>query len=219
MFGKNPISVIILKHASVLDPKTLVSQPLDVCKSLFQRLLFIYSCSFKNFMLITSWSSPLWIFIFLLYQLKRNKNKLWILSERAWLFRWFLCQGNKYVQLQNYFICFLACAGMIKQQWKRGLVWTTKFLILTCTKYQLPLVNWSLTIRKVSLLPLSFSNRKSLSKSVRCFWQRYQEFLREKESIRKQNAQNAQLAIIDREIEEVNDSIAESIKIRESFHA
>ena len=70
-----------------------------------------------------------------------------------------------------------------------------------------------------SLLPQSFSNRKSLSKSVRCFWQRYQEFLREKESIRKQNAQNAQLAIIDREMEEVNDSIAESIKIRESFHA
>ena len=165
MFGKNPISVIILKHASVLDPKTLVSQPLDVCKSLFQRLLFIYSCSFKNYMLITSWSSPLWIFIFVLYQLKRNKNKLWILSERAWLFRWFLCQGNKCVQLQNCFICFLACAGMIKQQWKRGLVRTTKFLILTCTKYQLPLVNWSLTIRKAIVFCHSHSQTERVCRS------------------------------------------------------
>ena len=40
MFDKNPISFHLFKYASVLDPKVLVSQPLDVCKSLFQRLLF-----------------------------------------------------------------------------------------------------------------------------------------------------------------------------------
>ena len=32
--------VCIVKYGSVLDLKVLVSQPLDVCKSLFQRLLF-----------------------------------------------------------------------------------------------------------------------------------------------------------------------------------
>ena len=63
-----------------------------------------------------------------------------------------------------------------------------------------------------SLLPQSFPITKSLLKSVRCSRQRYQEFLREKESLWKQNAQCTQLAIIDKEIEEVKDSIAESIK-------
>ena len=62
-------------------------------------------------------------------------------------------------------------------------------------------------------------NAKSLLKLVRCSQQRYQEFLREKESLRKQNAQYTQLAIIDREIEEVKDSIAESTKISKNFHA
>ena len=54
---------------------------------------------------------------------------------------------------------------------------------------------------------------------MRCSRQRYHEFLREKESLWKQNAQCTQLAIIDREIEEVKDSIAESIKISKNFHA
>ena len=40
MFDKNPISFNIVKYASVLDPKILLSQPLNVCKSLFQRLVF-----------------------------------------------------------------------------------------------------------------------------------------------------------------------------------
>ena len=47
-----------------------------------------------------------------------------------------------------------------------------------------------------SLLPQSFPITKNLLKSVRCSRQRYQEFLREKESSWKQNAQCAQLAII-----------------------
>ena len=108
---------------------------------------------------------------------------------------------------------------MVKQQRKGVLVWTTKFLMLTCTKYQVFPVNWSLTIWTVSLLPQSFPITKSLLKSVRCSWQRYHEFLREKESLWKQNAQCIQLAIIDREIEEVKDSIAESTKISKNFHA
>ena len=70
-----------------------------------------------------------------------------------------------------------------------------------------------------SLLPQSFPITKSLLKSVRCSRQGYLEFLREKESLRKQNAQCTQLAIIDREIEEVKDSIAESTKISKNFHA
>ena len=70
-----------------------------------------------------------------------------------------------------------------------------------------------------SLLPQSFPITKSLLKSVRCSRQGYLEFLREKESLRKQNAQCTQLAIIDREIEEVKDSIAESIKISKNCHA
>ena len=56
-------------------------------------------------------------------------------------------------------------------------------------------------------------------KSVRYSRRRYQELLREKESLRKQNTQCAQLAIIDKEIEEVEGSIAESIKISKNFHA
>ena len=39
MFDNNPISSNKVKYASVLDPKDLVSQPLDVCKSLIQRLI------------------------------------------------------------------------------------------------------------------------------------------------------------------------------------
>ena len=35
MFDKNPVSFNIFKYGSVLDPKVLVSQPLDICKSLF----------------------------------------------------------------------------------------------------------------------------------------------------------------------------------------
>ena len=54
---------------------------------------------------------------------------------------------------------------------------------------------------------------------MRCSRQRYQEFLGEKESLRKQNAQCVQLAIIDREIEKVKDSISESIKINKNFDA
>ena len=44
-------------------------------------------------------------------------------------------------------------------------------------------------------------------------------FLREKESLRKQNTQCTQLAIINKEIEEVKDSIAEGIKISKNIHA
>ena len=40
MYDKNPILFNVVKYASVLDPKFLVSEPLDVCKSLFQMLLF-----------------------------------------------------------------------------------------------------------------------------------------------------------------------------------
>ena len=69
-----------------------------------------------------------------------------------------------------------------------------------------------------SLLPQPFLITKSLLRSVRCFGKRYQEFLRQKESLRKQNAQCSQLAIIDKKIEEVMDSIAESIKISKNFH-
>ena len=54
---------------------------------------------------------------------------------------------------------------------------------------------------------------------MRCSRQRYQEFLGEKESLRKQNAQCVQLAIIDRKIEKVKDSISESIKINKNFDA
>ena len=107
-------------------------------------------------MFITSWSSPLWIFIFLPYQLnKRKKNKLWIFLERVWPFRWFLCQGNKCMQLQNSFIFFQACAGAL----------APKFLMLTCTKYQLIPVNWPMNIWTVivfchSHLQSSLSNSR-----------------------------------------------------------
>ena len=70
-----------------------------------------------------------------------------------------------------------------------------------------------------TLLPRSVPITKSLFKSVRCSRQRYQEFLGEKESLRKQNAQCVQLAIIDRKIEKVKDSISESIKINKNFDA
>ena len=40
MFHKNPISFSIVKYASVLDPKVLVTQPLDACKLMCQRLLY-----------------------------------------------------------------------------------------------------------------------------------------------------------------------------------
>ena len=70
-----------------------------------------------------------------------------------------------------------------------------------------------------SILSQSFPVTKSLLKSVRCSQQKYREFLRENESLRKQNRQCAQLAIIDNEIEEVKSSTAESIKISKNFHA
>ena len=38
MLNKNPILFSLVKYASVLDPKVLVLQPLNICKSLFQRL-------------------------------------------------------------------------------------------------------------------------------------------------------------------------------------
>ena len=69
-----------------------------------------------------------------------------------------------------------------------------------------------------SLLPQFFPTTRSLLGSVRCSPQRYQEFLREKEFLRKQNAQCAYLAIINKEIEEVKDFIAENIKISKSCH-
>ena len=79
---------------------------------------------------------------------------------------------------------------MIIKQWKGGLVRTRWFLILTCTKYQF-------TCRKLIidqmhshiLLPQSFPIKKSLLKSVRSSRQRYQEFLKEKEVLLKQNTQ------------------------------
>ena len=67
-----------------------------------------------------------------------------------------------------------------------------------------------------SLLPQSFPSTKSLLKSVRCSWQRFQEFAREKESLQKQNQCN-QVAIINKKIEEVKNYIAESIKISKTF--
>ena len=68
-----------------------------------------------------------------------------------------------------------------------------------------------------SILPQSFPITKSLLKSVRCSQQKYREFLREKESLRKQNRQCAQLVSIDNEIVEVKSSTAESIKISKTF--
>ena len=38
--NNNPISFSVVKYASVQDPKVLVLQPLNLCKSLFQKLLF-----------------------------------------------------------------------------------------------------------------------------------------------------------------------------------
>ena len=51
-----------------------------------------------------------------------------------------------------------------------------------------------------NLLPQSFPITESLLKLVGCSQQRYQEFLRQKESLQKENTQCAQLAIIDKEI-------------------
>ena len=59
---------------------------------------------------------------------------------------------------------------------------------------------------------------KSLLKSLRCSQQR-QKALRDKESLWKQNAQWTPLTNIDKEIEKVKDSIAESIKISKNFHS
>lgn len=67
------------------------------------------------------------------------------------------------------------------------------------------------------LLPQSFPIKKSLLKSVRCSRQRFEELLREKELLCKQNAQCALLAIINKEIEDVRNSIAETIKISKTF--
>ena len=41
-----------------------------------------------------------------------------------------------------------------------------------------------------SLLPQSFPSTKSLLKSVRCSWQRFQEFAREKESLQAKPVQS-----------------------------
>ena len=68
-----------------------------------------------------------------------------------------------------------------------------------------------------SLLQQSFTITKSLLKSVRCSRQRFEELLREKELLCKQNAQCALLAIINKEIEDVRNSIAETIKISKTF--
>ena len=46
-----------------------------------------------------------------------------------------------------------------------------------------------------------------------------QEFLREKESSRKWSTQYIELAIIDKEIVEIKDSLADNIKINKIFHA
>ena len=40
IFDSSSISFTILKHASLLDPKVVLPQPLDVCKEMMQRLLF-----------------------------------------------------------------------------------------------------------------------------------------------------------------------------------
>ena len=68
-------------------------------------------------------------------------------------------------------------------------------------------------------MPQSSPITNSLLKSVRCSRQRYQELVREKESLRKQNAQCAQLAIIDRKIEKLKASIAQSIERSKYFRA
>ena len=100
---------------------------------------------------------------------------------------------------------------MVKLQRKGSLVSKPKFLI---TSRELIIDH----MNSHSLLPQSFPVTKSLLKSVRCSRQKHQEFLKKKESLRKRNAQCTQLSIIDKEIEEVKDSIAESIKISKNFH-
>ena len=62
MFDKNLLYISIVKYASVLDPGVLVSQPLDVCKSLFQRLLITllhltFVCSSQADLALSEFSS------------------------------------------------------------------------------------------------------------------------------------------------------------------
>ena len=57
------------------------------------------------------------------------------------------------------------------------------------------------------------SNRKEFLQSMGYFRQKYERCLMERESVRKQHAQSAQLVIMDQEIEEMRGSITENIKI------
>ena len=58
MYDKNPILFNVVKYASVLDPKFLVSEPPGCMQIIVPNVAF-YSYLFKNRIFITSRSSPL----------------------------------------------------------------------------------------------------------------------------------------------------------------
>ena len=110
MYDKNPILFNVVKYASVLDPKFLVSEPLDVCKSLFQMLLF----TLINLKIVYSSQADLALSEFSSFynaSLREEETSFESCQKECDRLDDF-CQGNKYVQLQNSFIYFQACIGV-----------------------------------------------------------------------------------------------------------
>ena len=98
-----------------------------------------------------------------------------------------------------------------------GIGFSVKNKVLKINMHEIWITSYKLIIDHITIHSLLLIT-KSLLKSLRCSQQR-QKSLRDKEPLWKQNAQWTPLTTIDKEIEKVKDSIAESIKISKNFHS
>ena len=181
VFDKNSISFNIVQYASVLDLEVLESQPVDVCKSFFQRLLFTLvhlkiTCSSQADIALSEFSS--------FYHTSLTERKTSFESFQKELDR----LDGFYVKETN--ICNYELSSVFKlvlvlnhgqEAVERGFSVNNKVLNFNMREISVSSLKWVVDqINSHNLLPESFAITKSLMKSVRCSGQRYQVFLIEK---------------------------------------
>ena len=151
-------------------------------------------------MFITSWSSSLWIFLFPHHQLKRKKKSYESFQKNSNCLDDFY---EKEVEVSNFKV--LSSVVKLVLALSHGQAKVEREFNMNTKVLKVNLKEVSITSRQLIIDYISSQNpvlqlfliTKSLLKSVCYSRQRY-----ERESARKQHAQCAKLAIIDKEIEE-----------------
>ena len=220
IFQKNPPSFQFVQYATVFDPKVLLNQAPEDCKSLFGKLMHVLvglkivpstqvdkalseftsfheSCMSEkryDFEKFKQHKDRLDDF-FMKTEIGSYKNLFSILKLLL-----VLSHGQANVER-----CFSVNSNVLKFNMSENSIVSRKLIIdhMKCH----------------NLSPQSFPITNDLLKSVRSSRQRYEQYLREMQQCKRQNEETDQLKIIDKEISELKGAISDNKRISENLNA